>query len=297
MSLCGVLLFGMVTLAETPEATVRTKLKSVMLSLFPDAHLQTQSIRSKTIVPGTTRHEFKYVLTNVKNIVSEKDMEAYNQHFDEFLLWVKYWDLYYDAKIESTYRGFPSKKRARDDSPSIVPCLKYRLRGEETIFFKLDINFVQEQENTLVAMCNLLLTVPPPKEEPDIQIRDAQLRQSRLDNDRYKYEITFVLTNRTDHAINVATDSFSKTWSGDHGLFKVLLYLRSWNLGDKAFPSLDDIKIVTLRSGDSHPIRDNFVSDKDITGFVLTYRPDDIFRGSGDYWIGSTKTKLIQVER
>lgn len=134
LSFYGIILFGTIAFAETPEATVRNKLKPVILSLFSDAHLQTtQNKGSKEIVPRTSHHKFNYVLTNVKKIVSEKDMEAYNQQFDDFLRWARYWDLYTDAKIESIYHGFPSEKQAKDDSPNIIPGLRYYIRGEKEV--------------------------------------------------------------------------------------------------------------------------------------------------------------------
>lgn len=297
LSFYGIILFGTIAFAETPEATVRNKLKPVILSLFSDAHLQTtQNKGSKEIVPRTSHHKFNYVLTNVKKIVSEKDMEAYNQQFDDFLRWARYWDLYTDAKIESIYHGFPSEKQAKDDSPNIIPGLRYYIRGEKEVYFQLHIDFVNRPENTLIVMCNLLLTIPPPV-DADLEIGAPRLTKSRLENGRYQYEISFDLTNKTDHAINVPTNAFSKSWTQDHGIANILLYLRSWNRGDNKYPSLNDIKIITLRSGASHQIKDSFSNDKEITKFILTYRPDDIFDGSGNYWIGSVKTKLIQVEQ
>lgn len=297
ISFCGILLFSTIALAETPEAIVRNKLKPVILSLFSDAHLQTTQVKgSKEIVPGTSHHKFNYVLTNVKKTVSERDMEAYNQHFDDFLRWVRYSDLYSDAKIESIYHGFPSEKQAKDDSPNIIPGLRYYLRGKKKVYFQLHIDFVNRQENTLVVMCNLLLTVPPPV-DADIEIKDPQLTRASVENGRYQYEIRFDLTNKTDHAVNVATDAFSKAWNVDHGIADISVHLRAWNIGDKKYPSLNEIKIIKLRSGASHQIKDEFLSDKKITGFVLTYRSDDIFDGNGDYWSGSVKTKLIQVEQ
>ena len=68
-------------------------------------------------------------------------------------------------------------------------------------------------------------------------------------------------------------------------------------MGGKKYPSLNDVKIITLQSGAVHRIKDIFSNDKEITKLVLTYRPDDIFDGKGDYWVGSVKTKLIQVEQ
>ncbi len=294
---CGVLLFGTIASAEKPEATVGNKLKPVILSLFPDAHLQTtQNKGSKEIVPRTSHHKFNYVLTNVKKIVSEKDMEAYNQHFDDFLRWVRYWDLYTDAKIKSIYHGFPSEKQAKDDNPNTIPGLKYSIRGEKEVYFQLHIDFVNRKENTLIVMCNLLLTIPTPV-ETDLEIKNPQLTRLGHKNGRYQYEIGFNLTNKTEHTVNAATDAFSTGWSVDHGIANIWLYLRDWSVGDKKYPSLNDVKVITLQSKASCRIKDDFSSAKEITKFVLTYRPDDIFDGKGDYWIGSVKTKLIQVEQ
>lgn len=278
-----------------------SKLKPVLLNLFPEAGLKVTHIeKNENITKKTSVHYINYVLLGVKKPVSEKELEGFYTKLKDFFIWTRYWDAMYGAEVLYFSHGYPTEKYAEDYSPSIIPNMNYSIMSAEGSYLNLDIDFISREENTLIVECRLLLTLPE-QPDPELKLINTHLYYKGLQRDRHNYEIKFEALNNTGRDLYVATgiDYFSSGSSTLDGYANISIgiYVKRAILEGKIFPPKEYLKIKKICPGGVVPMSMKITEDKPLNGITLCYRTEDIYNGKVNYWTGKTKTKLILPEQ
>ena len=114
----------------------------------------------------------------------------------------------------------------------------------------------------------------------------------------YVHAINFVIKNTSKEEITVITEMTGSSWykaNGDNQL-RVKLTREENLVGEdyRATPRVEDLGLVTLRSGEVANVYYKFTNDKPINEeVIIEYSTSDIYEGRFNNWVGKIRSNKL----